>query len=115
MSTPERPTPEEQGIPDHADDDSTAYGEAERPRFRDSPASLPADEPQAVDEYGVTGQEARLGEPLAQRLAREQQAAEPDPEAIGAEELPASASEDELPAEEAAIHEVPEDELPDQQ
>jgi hypothetical protein len=68
----ERPLPEEEGIPDYADDTSTAYDDADRPRFRDSPAALPADEPRAVEEYGVTAAEQRHREPLAERLAREE-------------------------------------------
>lgn len=82
--TPQPPErPEDEGIPDYAADTSTAYDEADRPRLDDSPPALPADEPQAVDEFGVTGQEGRQGEPIADRLDRE----EPD---IGAEERYAS-------------------------
>lgn len=63
--------PEEEGIPDYAVDTSTAYDEADRPRFEDSPPPLPADRPQAVDDFGVTASEAREGEPLDDRLERE--------------------------------------------
>lgn len=79
MTSPDVPeTPEEEGIPDYADDTSTAYEETERPTFSDSPAALPADRPQAVDEHGVTGPEAREGEPLEQRLQREEPAEDAD-------------------------------------
>jgi hypothetical protein len=67
-----QPGPEDEGIPDHADDMSTAFDEADRPRFADSPPTLPADEPQAVDEHGVTAAEQREGESLEARLAREE-------------------------------------------
>jgi hypothetical protein len=125
------PTPEEEGIPDYADDASTAYEEAERPRFRDSPANLPADEPQGIDEFGVTAAEQRHGESLDMLLERE----EPD---YGDREAPAERFEDEtgrlvepdegahtdeekdalagraggegLTAEEAAMHDVSEEE-----
>jgi hypothetical protein len=66
------PGPEDEGIPDHADDMSTAFDEADRPRFADSPPTLPTDEPQAVDEHGVTAAEQREGESLDARLAREE-------------------------------------------
>lgn len=75
MTTPEPiPPPEEpeaEGIPDPAADTSTAYDDADRPQFDDSPPALPAETPQAVDEYGVTAAEARRGEPLEDKLARE--------------------------------------------
>lgn len=80
--SPDYPSPEEEGIPDYADDTSTAYQEGERPRFRDSPASMPADEPHGVDEYGVTAAEQRHGEPLDMELARE------EPDVTGAPERP---------------------------
>ncbi|QSB16917.1 hypothetical protein JQS43_11930 [Natronosporangium hydrolyticum] len=72
MNSPHRPTPEDQGVPDHADDTSTAFRETDRPRFNDSPPAMPADSPQAVDEYGTTPAEERSGEPLDRRLAREE-------------------------------------------
>jgi hypothetical protein len=82
--TPQPPErPEDEGIPDHAADTSTAYDEADRPRFDDSPAALPADTPQAVDEFGVTGPEGRAGEPLADKLRREQPDTAPDTPVTG--------------------------------
>lgn len=82
--TPQPPErPEDEGIPDHAADTSTAYDQADRPTFDDSPPALPADQPQAVDEFGVTAAEQRQGEPMEQRLARE----EPD---VAAEQRHAS-------------------------
>lgn len=84
MTTPDEAPdqPEDEGIPDPAADTSTAYDEADRPRFDDSPPPLPGDRPQALEEFGLTGPEARQGEPLEDRLARE----EPD---VGPEALPA--------------------------
>jgi hypothetical protein len=60
-----------EGIPDYADDDTTAYDEADRPRLDDSRAALPADEPLAVDGHGTTAAEQLHGESLAARLVRE--------------------------------------------
>lgn len=42
---PDWPSPEDEGIPGYADDASTAYDRGGRPRFDDSPPSLPEDEP----------------------------------------------------------------------
>lgn len=126
--------PEDEGVPDYADDTSTAYDEADRPRFNDSPYPVPADEPQMIDEYGVTAAEQRRGEPLAERLreeepeltepaelSEEEQAGrlvEPDegiradtePELFAGETPAASGG---LTAEEAAVYEVTEEELPE--
>lgn len=56
-------SPEDDGIPNYADDDSSAYDLGDRPSFDDSPAALPADEPQALpaDEIGPE-EEADLSE-----------------------------------------------------
>ena len=70
--------PEADGLPETADDDSTAYDDVDSPRAADGPdpASLPGDrEPLAVDRYGTTPEEARLGESLDLKLGREA----PDP------------------------------------
>ncbi len=69
--------PEAEGVPAHADDDSTAYDESLSPREADGPQpfSLPADResgPLALDEHGVTALEERTGESLDMRLAREE-------------------------------------------
>lgn len=69
---------EDSGIPDYADDASTAYDEADRPRLDDSPAALPGEEPQGVDEYGTSAAEQRHGEPLSARLVREEPDVTPD-------------------------------------
>jgi hypothetical protein len=65
--------PEAEGLPGTADDDRTAYDDVESPRVADGPdpAALPGDEPLAVDRYGVTPEEARLGESLDYKLAQE--------------------------------------------
>jgi hypothetical protein len=112
-----------EGIPDYADDESTAYDESDRPRFEDSPA-LPGDEPVALDDFGLTGEEQREGESLEARLAREEpdmpeeseapvgRLVDPDDGAYADDEAEALGFDDggtgEQTAEEAAIHEIPE-------
>jgi hypothetical protein len=70
--------PAADGIPEYADDDSTAEPARETGRQADgpSPAQLPADDrddgPRRVAGYGVTAEEQRRAEPLADRLAREE-------------------------------------------
>jgi Family of unknown function (DUF5709) len=78
--------PAADGIPEYADDDSTAYDDVDSSRVADGPDPYPLprdrdDGAVAVDEYGTTPEEQRRGEPLDLRLARE----EPDvtPDAIG--------------------------------
>src|SRR5881394_616459 len=80
--------PAADGIPEYADDDSTAYDDVDSPRTADGPQPYPLpgdrdDGPAAIDEYGTTPEEQRRGEPLDLRLARE----EPDvtPDALGSE------------------------------
>lgn len=65
--------PEAEGLPETADDDSTAWDDVDTGRVADGPdpASLPADEPLAVDRFGTTAEEARQGESLDFKLARE--------------------------------------------
>jgi hypothetical protein len=65
--------PEAEGLPDTADDDSSAYDDVDSARIADGsdPAALPADRPIAVFDYGTTPAEARTPEPLADRLDRE--------------------------------------------
>jgi hypothetical protein len=67
--------PESLGLPDVADDDYIAFEEsrAESPREADGPdpAPLPGRAPMAIDRYGVTPEEGRLGESLEYKLARE--------------------------------------------
>jgi hypothetical protein len=61
---------EAEGLPATADDDSTAYDDVETGRIADGPdpAALPADAPLAVDRFGTTPEEARLGESLDYKL-----------------------------------------------
>lgn len=68
----ESTTPESEGLPDTADDTSSAYDDPNHPRLAESPPALPTDEPQGVDEFGVTPEEARRGESLSARLVREE-------------------------------------------
>ncbi|WP_426502180.1 DUF5709 domain-containing protein [Dactylosporangium sp. McL0621] len=68
--------PEAAGLPDTADDDSTARDDAESGRIADGPdpAALPLDRedrPLAVDHFGTTPEEALAGEPLDLKLDRE--------------------------------------------
>ncbi len=77
---PERVSdPEADGLPDTADDDSSAYDDVESGREADGPdpGSLPADRPLGLDRFGTTPAEAQAGTPLDQRLAAE--VPEPDP------------------------------------
>jgi hypothetical protein len=88
--TPQPPDqPEDEGIPDHADDTSTAYRRADRPDFDDSPPALPSDRPIGIDEHGVTAAEQRQGEPLETHLAREEPDVLPDEPApaVGPDEV----------------------------
>jgi hypothetical protein len=78
--------PAADGIPEYADDDSTAYDDVDSPRIADGPDPYPLpgdrdDGAAAIEEYGTTPEEQRRGEPLDLRLARE----EPDvtPDALG--------------------------------
>ncbi|GAA1787615.1 hypothetical protein HC028_13035 [Planosporangium flavigriseum] len=68
--------PESLGLPEVADDDHIAMEEsrAESPREADGPdpAPLPGRAPMAIDRYGVTPEEGRLGESLEYKLAREE-------------------------------------------
>ncbi|WP_434741595.1 DUF5709 domain-containing protein [Micromonospora sp. SH-82] len=79
MRDDEYPTPlsdpEAQGLPDTADDDSTAYDDVATGREADGPepAQLPGDRmPVAVDRFGTTPDEQLDGESLDSKLAREQ-------------------------------------------
>jgi hypothetical protein len=72
--------PETEGLPDTADDDSTAYDDVDSGRWADgpSPAALPADHPMAVDRFGTTAEEQRAGESLDLRLSQEQPDVQPE-------------------------------------
>jgi hypothetical protein len=75
--------PADTGIPEYADDDSTAYDDVESPRVADGldPFALPADRddgPVAMDEFGTTAEEQRHGQPLDAAIAREEADAGPD-------------------------------------
>jgi Family of unknown function (DUF5709) len=108
MTEPDTPQPPEdpelEGIPEVASDDSTAYDDPRHPLLADSPPALPADEPLAVDEYGVTPEEGRHDEPLSARLVREERDVSADgprtpaneelAEEVTAEEEVAGAAED---------------------
>jgi hypothetical protein len=63
---------ESQGLPNHADDTSTAWDDPRHPDFDDSPPALPADEPQGLDDYGLTPDEEARDEPLRARMLREE-------------------------------------------
>jgi hypothetical protein len=72
--------PEAEGLPDTADDDSTAYDDVSTGRWADGPdpAALPADRPQAVDRFGTTAEEQRAGESLDYRLSQEEPDVQPE-------------------------------------
>lgn len=68
--------PEALGIPDVADDDSTARDEVETVREADGPepAAIPLDRddrPEGIDHFGNTAEEQREGESLDDKLTRE--------------------------------------------
>lgn len=65
--------PESDGLPETADDDSSARDDLESVRVADGPdpAALPGDEPQAIERFGTTAEEQRQGEPLDAKIARE--------------------------------------------
>jgi hypothetical protein len=65
--TERRSTPEDEGIPDLQDGSPEQYW-AEDPQE----ASVPGDDPAALDDYGMTGDEMNAGEPLDGRLRREE-------------------------------------------
>jgi hypothetical protein len=66
--------PEADGLPGYADDDS--FADPDRPSSREAdgpaPAALPADRPLGTTEFGTTSEEQREGEPLEDRLRREE-------------------------------------------
>ena len=66
--------PEASGLPDTADDDSTAYDEVDSPRWADGPdpAALPGVGPGGSNRFGDTAEEQRQGESLDQRLSQEE-------------------------------------------
>lgn len=72
--------PEAYGVPDVADDDSTAGDDVETGREADgpAPAAIPLDRddrPEGIDRYGTTAEEQRDGESLDDKISRET----PDP------------------------------------
>lgn len=79
--------PEAEGIPEYADDDSTARNDKPSGREADGPdpAQLPADAPLGLDRFGTTPEEARVGESLDYKLARENtDIADADPRGVEA-------------------------------
>jgi hypothetical protein len=77
--------PEADGIPTHADDDSTAFDDLDldSPRVADGATSmaLPPDRedgPEAMDDFGTTAEEQLRGEPHDMRLTREEPDLTPD-------------------------------------
>jgi uncharacterized protein DUF5709 len=77
--------PEAEGLPGTADDDSSAWDDVDSARVADGPGPgiLPTDRedgPLAIDRYGTTPEEARIGESLDLKLGREV----PDPALEGA-------------------------------
>jgi hypothetical protein len=66
--------PESSGLPETADDDSTAYDSVESGRWADGPdpAALPGTGPGGSNRFGETAEEAREGESLDYRLSQEE-------------------------------------------
>lgn len=66
--------PEAEGLPDVADDDSTADNPAASVREADGPrpVALPGDEPEGIDRFGTTPQEALRGPAMDDRLRQEE-------------------------------------------
>lgn len=60
--------PEAEGLPEYADDETPANHAVADPQRQ----PVPGETPQALEEYGTTAAEARHGESLAGRLAREE-------------------------------------------
>ncbi|MDP5185333.1 hypothetical protein QOZ88_22095 [Blastococcus sp. BMG 814] len=72
MTQPEGQTardvfPEDDGIPEVAQDDSPTMDRAEDPQFE----PLPGERPTATTDFGTTAREQSDGEPLTERLERE--------------------------------------------
>jgi hypothetical protein len=86
--------PEIEGVPEYADQDSSAWDDVESPRISDGldPAAIPGDRPLGLDHYGVTAEESRLGEPLDYKLARE--LPEPAPDQTSTVDEDAAVTED---------------------
>lgn len=89
---------ESDGIPSYADDDSDAYDDLGQRNLEDSPFAVPGGAPEAVDRFGTTPEEQRVGEPLDARLARE----EPDTPVDNPLTQPGRALSDEATGEAAA-------------
>jgi hypothetical protein len=66
--------PEASGLPETADDDSTAYDSVESGRWADGadPAALPGVGPGGSNRFGETAEEALEGESLDYRLSQEE-------------------------------------------
>ncbi|MDP9793897.1 hypothetical protein J2S43_002409 [Catenuloplanes nepalensis] len=89
--------PESEGLPDIADDDSTARDDVATGREADGPdpAALPLDRddrPLAVDHFGTTPEEARQGESLDLKIGREVRDPALDEAAIRADTRPSPTS-----------------------
>ena len=66
--------PEASGLPDTADDDSSAYDEVDSPRWADGPdpAALAGVGPGGSNRFGDTAEEQRQGDSLENRLRQEE-------------------------------------------
>ncbi len=121
--------PASEGLPEYADDDSTAWDDVWSPRVADGPdpAPLPPDRdsgPLALDEFGTTAEEQRQGEPLDLRLSREEPDISPDaldlPPDEGADETAIEEIVEEQPVEphldsQVSVYDRPEWGVPDQE
>jgi hypothetical protein len=103
--------PAAEGLPEYADDDSTANDDVDSPRWADgpSPAPLPADRetgPYLLDDFGTTAEEQRRGEPLTDRLNRELPDVSPDDLPIDGEPPDAVRGLTDEATDEAAVEQV---------
>jgi hypothetical protein len=111
--------PAAEGLPEYADDDSSAWDDAQRPREADgpAPAPLPHDRdtgPMGIEEFGTTAEEQRLGSSLDVRLSREEPDVSPDSVPVDtdsrlADEATSQTAVSQLPEDNAALAEEPVD------
>jgi len=95
--------PAADGIPEYADDDSTAWDQVSSTREADGPHpfALPAERdggPVATTDFGTTAEEQRQGESLDLRLTREEPDVMPDSIAVDPESRLGGEADDEASA-----------------
>jgi hypothetical protein len=111
--------PAAEGLPEYADDDSNAWDDLNRPREADgpAPAPLPHDRdtgPMAMQEFGTTAEEQRVGSSLDVRLSREEPDLTPDSVPVDtdsrmADDATSQVAAGQLPDDNAALADEPVD------